>query len=136
MVNAPLERVFEFVSDLDRHMQWITGMTYASPRGKLKVGMQYESKNSALGREFGATVKVLKVEPNRLVELESTSKPLDSVITFETVPVEGCTRVIVTLVIRSDHPVFGLARPLLESLAQTRLEADLRNLKTLAEADI
>jgi len=136
VVNAPVERVFDFISDLDRHLQWITGLTYVSRTGKLEVGMEYLSKNSALGRELIGQQRVLRVEPNRAVEIESRARPLESVIEFNTTEFKGSTRVSATLLVRSDHPVFGLARPLLESLMTSRLEGDLRNLKALVEAAV
>ena len=129
-----MELVFDFLSDLDKHLQWITGMTYVHPRGRLRVGMEYVGKNSALGRELVSRVRVMRMEENRLIEFESVSRPMESVIQFENLPRNGGTQVIATLVLKSQHPVFGLARPLLESLAITRLEADLRNLKALVEA--
>ena len=132
-IHAPAAVVFDFVGNLDRHRQWINGLSYVSERGPLRVGMEYLSKTSALGQEMAGRHRVLRVDPGRVVEIETNSKPFESVIQYTVEDRQDLVRVTVTLLVRSSHAVFGLAVPLLESLMEARLQADLRNLKLLAE---
>ncbi|HEY2004181.1 MAG TPA: hypothetical protein VGH44_03625 [Candidatus Saccharimonadia bacterium] len=120
--------------NLERHLQWVSGLTYVSYQGTLRPGIEYMSVSSVLGQETASNHQVLRVETDRVVEIETLTKTLESDIEYLLGPHEGNTRVTATLLARSDHPVFGLALPLVESLMEERLQADLSGLKLVAES--
>jgi uncharacterized protein YndB with AHSA1/START domain len=134
VVKADAGRVFELLTDLESHMRWVSGLTYLSARGKIRPGMRYESVNVAMGNSMAGRHEVRQVIERQLVEIESVTGPLASTIQYSVNAINGLTQVQCTFWVTSDHPVFGLATPVLEMLARSRLESDIKNLKHFAEA--
>jgi uncharacterized protein YndB with AHSA1/START domain len=132
-IRAEPERVFTFVANLAYHPQWVSGLTYISSRDRLTPDLRYQSVSSGMGNEMAGLHLVRQVVPGQLVEIESVTGPFESTIVYSLAAVNGGTWVTCRFVLHSTHPVFGLALPVIEMMARSRLEADLSNLKALCE---
>lgn len=64
-INAPPEKVFAYVSDLEKHPEWshVEEVTRASD-GPVAVGSAYESKGHNLGMAAKDKVEVTAYQPN------------------------------------------------------------------------
>jgi len=133
VIKAEPSQVFAFVSDLDRHLRWIGGLTYVSKHGQLSPGLRYESRNSAFGTVLAGSHEVRQFIPDQVVEIANVTGPFPSTLQYQLRPVKAGTEVSCHFVISSNQSIFNLARPLVESLARTRLEHDLRALKLFVE---
>jgi uncharacterized protein YndB with AHSA1/START domain len=66
LVNAPLQRAFDYVSDLTRHPEWSGGelKIEALTPGPVAVGKEYRSRGEvAVQKERPNTVRVSAYEP-------------------------------------------------------------------------
>jgi hypothetical protein len=126
--------VYELVSELKYHARWIAGVTYLSSDARLEPGLRYESVTVAMGSEMAGRHIVRQVVEPQMVEIYNVTGPLESTIQYTLAGDEAGTKVTCSFWIWSNHPVFGLAMPLVEMLARTRIEGDLKNLKVFAEA--
>lgn len=66
LINAPLQTVFDYVSDLTRHPEWSGGelKIEALSAGPISVGKEYRSRGEvAIQKDRPNTVQVTKYEP-------------------------------------------------------------------------
>src|SRR5512134_1497374 len=66
LVHAPLQRTFDYVSDLTRHPEWSDGelKIEAATPGPIEIGKEYVSRGEvAIQKDRPNTVRVSKYEP-------------------------------------------------------------------------
>ena len=64
-VNAPLERVFEALSDLSRHGEWAANdlKVEAVSEGAAAVGSEYKSSVRFMGKDVSGALRIKALEP-------------------------------------------------------------------------
>ncbi len=137
-IDAPPERIFDYLSDLPRHGEW------ANPKASLRVdpvsggtlapGATYRSQAKFVGKAVSADLTVTAVErPSRfafsLVQHQEGKKDVRFEQTFTLTPQDGGT-VVEKQVGGGGNPIVGLvAYPAIRADAMT----SLRNLKAKVE---
>lgn len=132
-IQAPVADVFAFLIDLDRHQLWNTGLLEVGKTGLLREGMAYATVSSLMGRTFQGRNKVTALAKDQRLTIENQSGPVSYTVTYELGGEDEMTRLTCRCDISGQMSFFNLAAPLLEYLAQSRLEADLKMLKVLVE---
>lgn len=133
-IKAPVADVFAFLIDLDRHRLWNTGLLEVGKTGLLREGMTYSTVSSLMGRTFQGRNRVSTLRKNQILGIENQSGPVSYSVTYELAAVDETTTMLACRCdISGQMSFFDLAAPLLEYLAQSRLEADLKMFQVLVE---
>ena len=136
VINRPIDQVFEYVTDVERIIEWIgptiaTKLTSESPRG---VATTSSRSSQFLGRRIESEMETVEYEPNKLMVNKAISGPMpdfEERIAVESV--DGGTKV--TIRIEGEvGGLFKLATPILTRRARGQVANDAETLKDLLEA--
>jgi len=133
-INAPVDKVFAYVSDPMNIPDWMVGMMEVSDVTGSGVGMRYHWKYKMIGVPFGGASTRTEHVPNERIVVES-KEGIASTFTFTFAPHEGGTKAALQADYTIPLPVLGkLAEKLV--LKRNEREADLwmTNLKETLEA--
>jgi carbon monoxide dehydrogenase subunit G len=77
-INAPVEKVFAFVSDFRNNSKWQTGVIESTqtPDGPTQVGTQVKDRRTFLGQKMEGTYEVTEYVPSKKLAFKSTSGPI------------------------------------------------------------
>jgi uncharacterized protein YndB with AHSA1/START domain len=75
-IDAPVETVFDYVSDITRHSEWAQHplKVEQTSGGAVQVGATFHSVGHQMGRDFEAEVKITELIPNEKLAFESEGK--------------------------------------------------------------
>jgi uncharacterized membrane protein len=137
IINQPIEKVFDFVSNAENEALWRTEIQVSkvTSEGTFGVGSTISQTASFMGRRFEAVGEMTEYEPGQVAAWKLISGPFsgDGRTTYEA---KGDNQTEVT--ISSNFEVggfFKLAEPLVARSARRQTEANLANLKDILEAD-
>jgi uncharacterized protein YndB with AHSA1/START domain len=134
VINRPTEKVFAFVTDIEKLPQWMSELVEAkqTSEGSVDVGTTMSAVASPLGRRAESTQEVTEYEPNRKFTFKSTSGPVESKDEYTFESVEGGTKV--TRVAEAEMGgFFRLAEPIAARMMRRQFETNFANLKDLLE---
>jgi uncharacterized membrane protein len=80
-INKPVEKVFEFITNLDNQKKlssYITGVQVSEP---LKVGTKYKIQTTSMGHVNETTNEVVSFEPNKKFGVKTLAAPPASDVT-------------------------------------------------------
>jgi uncharacterized protein YndB with AHSA1/START domain len=132
-IDLPIEKVFEFTTDLNNNIRWQTDVSVAEQTsdGPLGLGATYRCVNRFLGQRLETEGYVSRFEPHRVCTFRFTSGGVGGESSFLFEPVNGGTRV--TTRARLNLEKYKLAGFLLNYKAKKQVRTDLLKLKTLLE---
>ncbi len=125
VIHCPIERVFQFVADLETWSQWHGGEVEKRTSGPVGVGTVWEATAQVEGRPMVVTVEATSYERNRRFGIKHVSGAIEVPQVFALEPVEAGTRLVTVL---------ELADPEMAQAARQQWERDLLTLKELLEA--
>ncbi len=139
VINQPVERVFNYVSNPANLPEWqgppteIHNLQQTTP-DQLREGDRFTTVLQFLGRRYETPTEVSAYEPNRRLSYRGTGGPVPTQITFNFEEVPGGTRFTHTQEVEP-RGFFGLAESPFEIAAKRQLRNDLQTLKDLLEAN-
>ena len=74
-INQPVEKVFAYITDLQKQKDLNPSITAVEMGGKLAVGMHYKIKMSLSGREFVIENEIVALEPNKTFGVKTLAAP-------------------------------------------------------------
>jgi len=80
-INKAVEKVFEFITNLDNQKklsEYVTGVDF---KGPLKVGSQYKIETTSMGRKNETLNEVVSLEPNKKFGVKTIAAPPASDVT-------------------------------------------------------
>jgi len=80
-INKPVEKVFEFITNLDNQKklsEYVTGVDF---KGPLKVGSHYKIETTSMGRKNETLNEVISLEPNKKFGVKTIAAPPASDVT-------------------------------------------------------
>lgn len=133
-VNQPVERVFAFISEIERQPDWVGPVQAVKDLqpGPVQVGTTFTLTLAFMGQSGDVQQAVTILEPNRTYAQKSTSGPVPALITFTVEPAEGGTLVRnLTEADASDIP--RMLRSMVTRNINKQLQTDLQKLRELLE---
>jgi len=133
-LSKPVEKVFEFITNLDNQKkmsEYITGIEVSGP---LKVGMRYKIKTSTMGSEFVTENDVVALEPNKKFAVKTIAAPPASDVT-NTYVLEASgseTKLTATM----DAVVMTIGMPGMEDMVKGQLKGALNQTLALIKKTI
>jgi carbon monoxide dehydrogenase subunit G len=133
-INAPVEKVFAFVTDLRNVTKWQTGIVESTqtPDGPTKVGSQNKIVRTLLGQRVEATIEVTELVPNKKFAARSKSGPLQLGLTQTYESVGAGTKLTFQIEMEAGG-FFKLAEGVLAGNMKKELEAQAAKLKQVLE---
>ena len=135
-VKAPAEKVFGYVADIPRHVEWAGHKLQIKPdsEGPAAVGSTFSCVGHQLGTHQGK-VTVTELAPNTRLVYESDDDTGHFRHFFLLSEEGGATRVIKGVEPGPRSPLFKIMLPLLKATVIPRgLEGDLKRIKAKLEA--
>lgn len=135
-INAPAEKVFAFIADVQRQPEWIGAVAGVSnvsstPPG---LGTTFDLSLALMGKTAEARQEVTRFEPNTAYAQKTTSGQIPTEITITMTENGGVTTV--HNVTEADISSLGrLAGPLVARTIRRQLETDLHTLRDILERD-
>jgi carbon monoxide dehydrogenase subunit G len=80
-ISKPVEKVFEFITNLDNQKKLSTYITGIEVKGPLKVGTKYKIKTTSMGNTIETTNEVVSLEPNKKFAVKTLAAPPASDVT-------------------------------------------------------
>jgi uncharacterized protein YndB with AHSA1/START domain len=130
-INAPPERVFEFVADAYNAPRFISTIARidSGPKGKAEIGQTWEAGVNFLGRPVDRTLRLVEMVSPKLMRVVLEGEP-QATLTIGIAPDDTPLQSRVSLTLEAPSvPTF-----LLETVTGTLLAADVERLKKLLEA--
>jgi uncharacterized protein YndB with AHSA1/START domain len=133
-INAPIEKVFAYVTDFRKNAEWQDGVIEStqSPDGPTQMGTKFKTVRTFLGQKLEASGEVTEFEANKKFAFKSTSGPIQfsMVQTFESIP--GGTKLSM-LVEMEAGGFFKLAEGAMAGNMKKTFEEQAGKLKALLE---
>ena len=134
VINAPVERVFAFISDVERQPDWITAVVRVSDLspGPLQVGSTFQLSLAFMGKTAEAGQEITRLEPNRAITQKTTSGPIATEVTMTLEPAD--TGTLLRNVTEADLGSLGrFAGPMITRTIKRQLDTDLQTLRDMLE---
>lgn len=125
--------VFAYLADLKRHFLWNPHLQSVSSSSFLQPGFTYKSSSLLLGIRVSGVNRVVKILPERRLEIENSTGTLRYKVSYELRRRQDKTRVTCTTQVVTDSQAFAFTAPVLKILARRELQADLQALKIAVE---
>jgi uncharacterized protein YndB with AHSA1/START domain len=132
-INAPVEKVFAFVTDPDNSTKWQGGVDAVEYDGEQTVGGKYTEVRKFMGREMRTTLEVTRLEENKLWAAKTLSGPVPYEVTVTYEPAGGGTK-MTTTVEAEPGGFFKLAEGAVRKQLESGLEEDSQTLKSMIES--
>lgn len=134
VVEQPVERVFAFISDIERQPEWVGPVQAVKDLvpGPVEVGTTFTLSLAFMGQSGDVQQVVTTLDPNRTYAQKSASGPVPAEITFTVEPTEGGT-LVRTVTEADDSSIPRLARGLVTRNINNQVKNDLQKLRALLE---
>ena len=135
VVNAPAEKVFEYLADLPRHSEWAAHRLKIEPvsDGPTAAGSRFKSTGHQFGLDSVDDVTVAEYLPPQRLALDVSSKDGRFRHTFALQPEGSGTRLTKSFDILQSNLVMKLTAPVIMLLAPKVLGDDLKRIKAKLE---
>ncbi|HEX2281237.1 MAG TPA: SRPBCC family protein [Thermomicrobiales bacterium] len=135
VIDSPPERVFAFISDIQRQPDWIAavqGVSNLSP-GPLHVGSTFRLSLAFMGKTAEADQEITRLDPDRAITQTTTSGPIPTEVTMTLEPSGSGT--LLKNSTRADIGSLGrFAGPMISRTIKRQLETDLQTLRGILES--
>jgi carbon monoxide dehydrogenase subunit G len=80
-INKPVEKVFDFLTNLQNQKALNSSITDVLINGKVAVGTRYKIKGTVMGRTFESENEIVAIEPNKKFSVKTLAAPPASDVT-------------------------------------------------------
>ena len=122
LINQPVDKVFNYVVDVNNHLAWQAGIlaAKATPDGPVAAGTLYTYTTEVMGRKMDTAVKVSQFEANKTWAIETTGvpRPVETVYSFA--PEGAGTKLTISMELSGGFP--AAAEGMIKQQMQKSLE--------------
>lgn len=136
-IARPADEVFAFFSDASNNPKWQDGMVSClwTSKPPIAVGSTYEQKARFMGRDVISTFVVTRLEPGRLIEIETIESTFPIRVVRKVDPIdESSCRVTAEISGGPDKGLLKLLAPSMQGRAQRSVDTDYDGLVRLLES--
>jgi carbon monoxide dehydrogenase subunit G len=138
-INKPVDKVFEFITDLDNQKKLSTYITGIDVSGPMGLGTKYKIETTSMGHKIVTNNEVVAFEPNKKFGVKTFAAPPASDLT-NTYLLEndgGGTKLTLQMdavLVPAGMPNMPGMEDMMKKQMMTGLETSLASLKKLIEA--
>lgn len=134
-IDAPAERVFEYVAEPERMHEWVGGLVEFRPLGPgPELGSRGVQVVTMAGRQWELESEITRYEPPRELDARLVHNGFESLASYRLEESDGRTRVTTTMETEYKQAFARLLAGVVTRQAQKKLEADLARLKQVVES--
>ena len=135
IINRPVKEVFNFIKDMNNHVNWQTGVLESSitSEGDVGVGTTYKYITQMMGRKISTTGEIITCDPNERFMYRSTSGPFQIAGGYTFEQESGGTKATQRIVADIEG-FFRLAETIVVRSVQRNIQNNLLTLKETMEA--
>ena len=131
VINQPVDKVFNYVVDVNNHLAWQAGIkaAKAAPAGPVAAGTVYTYTSEVMGRKMDTSMKVSKFEANKTWAIETTGvpRPVETVYSFA--PEGAGTKLTISMELSGGFP--AAAEGMIKQQMQKSLEEQGARIKQM-----
>jgi uncharacterized protein YndB with AHSA1/START domain len=132
-INQPVEKVFNYVTNVDNHKAWQAGILDASiePKGPAALGSVYHYGSNVMGKRYDTQMQISAFEPNKTWSIKTAGvpRPVETVYRFE--GMGNTTKVTISMELSGGFP--AAAEAAVKQQMQKSLDEQGARTKQLAE---
>jgi carbon monoxide dehydrogenase subunit G len=138
-ISKPVEKVFEFITNLDNQKKLSSYITGVHASGPVAVGMKYVIETTSMGNVIKTTNEVVSFEPNKKFGVKTLAAPPASDVTNTYIlEKDGSgTKLILQMdavLVPAGMPSMPGMEDMMKKQMQTGLDTTMQTLKKLIEA--
>ena len=134
-IAKPLPEVFAFLNDPQNYQLWQSNLVEIQATNGMNEGSVITFTSMGLGRKFDLEAHITVNNGRDRIEATSTRGPLTFESKYFLEDAGDGTRVHLSSDIRT-HGIFNLASGVLQSMGESKQQADLKQLKIVLENDV
>lgn len=136
VVDRRVEDVFTYLADVSTHVDWQANELFVDPLTPppLQVGSQFLEVRQTLGRRYESVVEVVACEPPRRLACRVVDGPVPYEIEYALTGNGAETTRVEMVVTAEAGAYFGVAEPILQSIAEREIAGALGNMKDILES--
>ncbi len=132
-INQPVDKVFTYVTAVDNHKAWQSGILDAkvTPAGPLGVGSIYHYTTQVMGRKMETQLQISAYELNKkwAVKTAGVPRPVETVYLFE--PAANTTKLTISMELAGGYP--AAAEGMVKQQMQKSLDDQCHRIKQMTE---
>lgn len=138
-ISKPVEKVFEFITNLENQKKLSSYITGVQASGPVAVGMKYVIETTSMGNVIKTTNEVVSLEPNKKFGVKTLATPPASDVTNTYIlEKDGSgTKLILQMdavLVPAGMPSMPGMEDMMKKQMQTGLDTTMQSLKKLIEA--
>ena len=135
VVNCPVEKAFEFISDARNRPIYDSGLIEVrqTPASPIQVGTKIVETRRFLGRKIEQIVEITDLDPNQWYGFRTVTGPIQSEGGFRLEPEGGGTRINFEFK-AAPGSFFKLAEPIVARSLKNNMDAALYDIKAALES--
>lgn len=133
-INQAVEKVFEYVTNVENHTAWQEGIVEATitPDGPVAVGSTYKYVSEVMGNRMESAMEVTGFEENKLWTVATTGVPTSVSTSYQFEGAGDATNLIVSMAV-PDGAYPAAAEAAVMGQMKTNLEAQCQRMKAAVE---
>ena len=132
-INQPVEKVFDYVTNVANHVTWQAGILDASlePKGPPALGSTYHYGSNVMGKRYDTQMQISAFEPNKTWSIKTVGvpRPVETVYKFE--GMGSTTKVTISMELSGGYP--AAAEGAVKQAMQKSLDEQGARIKQFAE---
>ncbi len=132
-INQPVDKVFDYMIDVENHKAWQTGVVDATitPPGPVSVGSTYHYTTKVMGRRMETHLEVTAYEQNKKWGVKTTGVPqsIETIYLFETV--DNDTKLTISMELTGGYP--AAVETMVKQQTQKNFKEQCNRIKQLVE---
>ena len=132
-INQPVDKVFDYVTDVENHKAWQAGILDATvtPSDPIGVGSTYHYTTDVMGRRMETHLEVTAYEKDKLWSVKTIGVPqsVEMVYLFEAV--DDNTRLTISMELTGGYP--AAAEAMVKQQTQKNFEDQCNRIKQMVE---
>jgi hypothetical protein len=136
-IGRPVEVVWDYLMDIRNDPVWsphVVGVGRGAGE-PVEIGLDFEETYKFLGVELPLTFTVTEHEPCRRSAVRVLDGPVPGQGSYDLTPVNGGTRLTMTVETKDAHGFFRLAEPVFRRMARREFSTSAAQLKDILETD-
>ena len=132
-INQPVDKVFDYLVDVENHKAWQTGVIDATitPPGPVGVGSTYHYTTEVMGRRVETHLEVTACEKNRKWSVKTIGVPQSVEMAYLFEATDNNTKLTISTELTGGYP--AAAEAMVKQQTQKNLEGQCNKIKQMLE---
>ena len=133
IINQPVDKVFEYMIDVENHKDWQAGLKEATvtPSGPVGVGSIYHYKTEVMGHLMETQMEVTAFEENKMWSVKTIGVPKSVEMSYLFEAVDSNMKLTISMELTGGYP--AMAEETVKQQTQKNFEEQCNTIKRIVE---